>query len=74
MLDSEGDDPLSSKELKVAKLLLSLTVFLAYSGTMGFVLYKVRFKLDCQAYFTIIGFAVSIGIHLITAIINFFLD
>ncbi len=41
MLDSEGDDPLSSKELKIAKLILSLTVFLAYSGTMGYVLYKV---------------------------------
>lgn len=68
----EPDDPLKSLELRSGRLILSLAVFIAYTTTMVYILYKVRFRLDCQAYFTMISFFLSIFINLVVAIVNCF--
>lgn len=39
---------------------------------MVYILYKVRLKLDCQAYFITISYFLSIGINLVFAIVNCF--
>lgn len=47
-------------------------MFIAYTSTMVYILYKVRLKLDCQAYFITISYFLSIGINLVFAIVNCF--
>ena len=69
---ADENDPLKSLELRFGRLALSLAVFIAYTTTMVYILYKVRLKLDCQAYFTTISFFLSIGINLVVAIVNCF--
>ena len=71
LLAANGETvPEEDPGLKYGRLALSLIVFISYTSIMIYVLLSVKFRLDCQAYFTMMAFFGSIGVNLVYSIVS----